>query len=176
MQKILTLTVLAVFLLCGTAQAQDPPDKIILHSTVGGELSAHPLNCVVRPKKDIHLRAAPYTDSAAIATIPEGWTARITAFELHTFPYKNRVVVGNSVFYFLTYRGEGIYSVWLDGKVQEIEMKTNQFATNGTELWLCLKSPQNGLEGWVRLENMRDWYTEKGSGIFLTPANSRYWS
>lgn len=107
-----------------------PPKKIILHNTLDGELDKNPLSCGVKSKIKMKLYEYPEESSAIITELPANQHAQIKGYELHTYPFENVYSTGGQEVYFLSYMGEGRYSVFLDGKVSIIRTETNKIKTN----------------------------------------------
>lgn len=169
---------LLYFMLLGftcMSYAAEPPEMIILHNALAGELTYNPFQQVLKNKTQIKLYTEADKNSTVIETLPINSVSKVVAFELHTYPYQNKYVIEGKNVYILAYRGEGIYSMWENGKILNSKSSGNKIPVNNCETWVCLRSPNTALEGWTKLEKMTDWYTEKGAGVFLTPAHMQYW-
>jgi hypothetical protein len=152
--------------------AAAPPNTVIMNGIVSGEVNCYPLKMYVMAKKSIKLYTMPYYDSAAAGYLNPHRLSKITNIETHCFPYKNVIEIDGCTAYMLMYRGEGYYSVWLDGQIIDKYMKTNQIDT-GERLWIKIKNPDTGNEGWINYADYgyESFFHDIGSGIFLDPAH-----
>lgn len=145
------------------------PDKIILYQAYPGEASVNILKCIVSPKRNLNIYEKADENSKIIDTLNVGNYYSILDYELHTYP-RNNVFTTNygTTVRLLSYRGEGYYSIFYNGIIQEVEMQTNQLVLKQEpDFWLCVKISGNK-NGWVFVKEWKDFLTEVGSGIFLT--------
>ena len=134
-----------------------------------GEASVNILKCIVSPKRNLNIYEKADENSKIIDTLNVGNYYSILDYELHTYP-RNNVFNTNygTTIRLLSYRGEGYYSIFYNGIIQEVEMQTNQLVLKQEpDFWLCVKISGNK-NGWVFVKEWKDFLTEIGSGIFLT--------
>lgn len=187
MKKILTICLL---LICMTipVSAQKPtncispvypPEKIILHNVMNEETAFSIFDSFLRPKKDMPLYLVPALDSPRVTTLPAKTYAKIVANQIHIFPYKcEKALSGNhpdaDIIYIMAPCGNDTYYIWQDDVIQIKNIK-KKFATQ-EELWLCLKDPETALEGWVLVNNPKDWYKDKNTGIYLQKNKNAFYN
>jgi hypothetical protein len=141
------------------------PSMVVLHHAIYGEVPINLLKSQVIPKHAMSLLAKPAADSESTGTLEAGEAANIIDYELHTYPRRYIYSYQGKLYGFLSYHGEGVYSVLGEnGQVEYLRTSTNQIYTNA-DLWLCV-SNQNGAEGWVPVMGGDDWELTRLYGIF----------
>lgn len=142
------------------------PDTIVLHQAIDGEAMVNILRCTAKPKVNLSLYKYPEMNSKIVATAYQGDDLRIVAYELHTYPKENMVNSKVGPFAVLSYRGEGMYTIYKNGIVKTISTKSNKYEPlKRPDFWLCLRST-SGLEGWTKFKTRDDWFMSKHYGIF----------
>lgn len=145
------------------------PDKIILHQTIDGETTVDILKCTVSPKRNLKAYEKPDENSNAVDTISAGNHYAVVDYELHTYPSNNVYTIntGETV-RLLSYRGEGYYSVFKNGIIQNIEMQTNRLELKQwPDIWFCLKVSADKY-GWVTFKTRENWnFSKQHTGIFF---------
>ena len=179
MKKIF-VSLLIVIVVCIThsaiTNAEEPPETVVMRHVASGEVICDPLTRYLMSKVSVKLYTWPYYDSEEAGYLQPNRLAKITDYETHCFPYKNAIEMDGQTVYLLMYRGEGHYSVWIDGKIISKDMQTNRINTE-SRLWLKINNPDTGDEGWIN-------YVDYGyksffhdiSSIFLNPEGTSRWS
>jgi hypothetical protein len=177
MKKLFVLLSALVFIVgfvtIASCNSLEPPEMIVLSNTLEGEIWFNPLDRYVMTKTDIPLYAVADETSTLSGTLRSNKLAKITAYETHTFPLKNKVVMNGQTYYLLAYRGEGSYTAWTNGTiVKRVDMNTNIVNTDAAA-WLCVNNPDTGVSGWINLNGCsRDTFFREGpNGIYLNVNN-----
>ena len=188
MKKALLLAAMLVFIFSANVSASEPPEKIILHNAINFEAIEQITGRYASPKEDtlIYLTAGDKS-SPVMGIIKANSFAEIVAYELHTFPKQNSFILTKKVkakefaadnphikivpparhdeVYYLAYRGEGYFQAWWKGYIIWLQPKY-QVDIKGDELWLCLRSPETGVEGWAMAEKDK-WHENVTFAIFF---------
>ncbi len=147
---------------------RDLPLKIILHRAVPNEMNVAILDCTVSPKLDMKLFEKADESSKSVITIEKDKKYPVIDFELHTYPQQNTYGSDpKTAMRVLSYRGEGIYSVLMNGNIEHVHLNRNDIEMNAnSDFWLRLKVSDNS-SGWVKISDAKNnWNMNRFNGIF----------
>lgn len=121
-------------------------------------------------EKSLKVYEKPDESSRMVDVLSAGNFYVIKDFELHTYPKNNTYTTKNGdTVNLLTYRGEGCYSIFIDGFIEEFfQLNTNQIVLKPwPDLWFCLKISDDKF-GWLQFKSRDDWNMSKNhTGIFF---------
>ena len=188
MKKTYIIAAIFIFIFSAHAFASKPPEKIILHNAINFEAIEQITGRYASPKEDtLTYLTAGDKNSPVMGIIKANSFAEIVSYELHTAPMQNPFILTKKVkekefaadnphikispparhdeVYYLAYRGEGYFQAWWKGYIVWLQPKY-QVNIKGDELWLCLRNPETGIEGWALAEK-GNWHENVTFAIFF---------
>ncbi|MCD2436298.1 hypothetical protein LQE88_09940 [Acidaminococcus sp. NSJ-142] len=149
----------------GYFPSENFPTMYVIHHAIDGEASTNLMQSQVIPKHTMTLMTYPILGSPLVGNIGAEEPVRIIDYELHTYPRRYLYNYRGKLYGFLSYHGEGVYSVLGEnGQIEYVKTGRNNIYTHA-DLWLCVRNA-DGVEGWLPFENTDDWELSRGYGIF----------
>lgn len=173
LKKIFLAFVVMIF--ASVSFASSPPAKLIIPNKLNGEVNFDITagKKWMKPKMDVIFYQEPSSDSEVAFILKKDNTATAMGSQLHTYPYQSKQIsTEDSTIYFLYYDGEGFYSVWADygnfDKIFSVQLNSNKIKIT-SDLWIMAKDHKSKKIGWTQFYGFNNWYSEPGSGVFLSP-------
>lgn len=137
---LLIVSILLSNLTGSSAAAAAPPAMVISHNAIVGEYPCNPLDCYVRPKKQINLLLYPIEQSEIVTSLDAGESAKVIQYEVHSVPANAKILISSSIpsygntsiqelnkgknlpypgeyAYILFYAGEGLLYAWYNNSI-----------------------------------------------------------
>lgn len=151
------------------------PELIILPRQLPGEVNNDIMKGnTVFPKAEIQIRKEDNTESEIVGKMLPEKRYKVTEFETQCTLNGNDVDIDGKKARLLSYMGEGIYKIYIDGVTRTLQTGTNTIEVGQMpQVWVRVKT--DAAEGWFNVgENVKRLHVGKSTGVFIPdnyPAN-----